>query len=203
MKKTQSVRHLVLTALFIAIILLQAMVPWLGNLPINPLVSVTIITYTVAIGAMILGPKTGLFLGFIWGSYSFYNAWAAGVSLGALMFRNPITAIVPRMAVGLIIGWLYWRFVKNRQTARRPIFLAGLGALAALINTTLVVLSTWIGFNVMHTTFTGIPAGGASVAWLLQVVVGFNGIFEMIACAIFVPVIGSVVLLVADRYNFN
>lgn len=53
-------RHLVLTALFIAIVLLQSIVPWLGTLPLGAFAigaAVTIITYTVAIGAMILGPK--------------------------------------------------------------------------------------------------------------------------------------------------
>ncbi|MGL5748813.1 MAG: ECF transporter S component, partial [Weissella cibaria] len=53
-----SSRHLVLTALFIAIILLQSIVPWLGTLPLGAFAigaAVTIITFTVAIGAMVLG----------------------------------------------------------------------------------------------------------------------------------------------------
>ncbi|SUP59499.1 Pantothenic acid ECF transporter S component PanT [Weissella viridescens] len=57
---SQKSRRLVLTALFIAIILVQSLVPWLGTLPIGAFflgASVTIITFTVAIGAMVLGPK--------------------------------------------------------------------------------------------------------------------------------------------------
>ncbi|MDR3189601.1 MAG: ECF transporter S component [Lactobacillaceae bacterium] len=193
-------RRLVLTALFIAIILLQCLVPWLGFIPINPVVSLTIITYTVAIGAMVLGPTTGLLLGFVWGGYSFYNAWTGAVTIGALMFRNPITAIFPRMMVGFLIGLLYWKFVKNRAVKTKTPWLIGLGALSAFTNTALVILFTWIGFNVMHTTFTGLPAGGGvSLSWLLQIIVGFNGVIEMIGGAILVPIIALPVTFFAEK----
>ncbi|MBC6499443.1 hypothetical protein H7R52_14275 [Weissella confusa] len=65
-----------LTALFIAIILVQSIVPWLGLLSITPAagvgVQVQIISVTVAIGAMILGPRVGALLGFVWGAYSLW-----------------------------------------------------------------------------------------------------------------------------------
>ena len=111
-------RHLVLTALFIAIVLLQSIVPWLGTLPLGAFAigaAVTIITYTVAIGAMILGPKTGALLGFVWGAYSLWHAWSSVPSIGALIFRNPITALIPRIMVGFLIGYLYQKFVQHRE----------------------------------------------------------------------------------------
>ncbi len=70
MQKTNRSRKLVLTALFMALIILQSLVPWLGTLPLGAFVlgaAVTIITYTVAIGAMVLGPATGGLLGLVWG----------------------------------------------------------------------------------------------------------------------------------------
>lgn len=191
-----SSRHLVLTALFIAIILLQSIVPWLGTLPLGAFAigaAVTIITFTVAIGAMVLGPKTGALLGFIWGAYSLWHAWTSVPSIGALIFRNPITAIAPRMLVGVIIGYLYWRFVKERPIAQQSAWLVGLGALSAFINTALVLSLTWIGFKVMNTSFTGIPNSGLA-NWLIISIAGFNGIFEMIVGAILVPLIGIPVL---------
>ena len=175
-----SSRHLVLTALFIAIILLQSIVPWLGTLPLGAFAigaAVTIITFTVAIGAMVLGPKTGALLGFIWGAYSLWHAWTSVPSIGALIFRNPITAIAPRMLVGVIIGYLYWRFVKERPIAQQSAWLVGLGALSAFINTALVLSLTWIGFKVMNTSFTGIPDSGLA-NWLIISIAGFNGILK-------------------------
>lgn len=196
-----SSRHLVLTALFIAIILLQSIVPWLGTLPLGAFAigaAVTIITFTVAIGAMVLGPKTGALLGFIWGAYSLWHAWTSVPSIGALIFRNPITAIAPRMLVGGIIGYLYWRFVKERPIAQQSAWLVGLGALSAFINTALVLSLTWIGFKVMNTSFTGIPDSGLA-NWLIISIAGFNGIFEMIVGAILVPLIGIPVLTAFNR----
>jgi uncharacterized membrane protein len=194
-------RHLVLTALFIAIILLQSLIPWLGTLPLGAFVvgaAVTIITFTVAIGAMVLGPKTGALLGFVWGAYSLWRAWTSVTSIGALIFRNPITALVPRMLVGLIIGWLYWRFVRGKNMKAQFGWLIGLGGLSAFINTFFVLSFTWIGFTIMNTSFTGIPSSGLA-GWLLFTIASFNGVFEIIAGMILVPLIGVPVLTYFNR----
>ncbi|MEQ4550021.1 ECF transporter S component [Weissella sp. GP1] len=201
--RPNSSRHLVLTALFIAIILLQSIVPWLGTLPLGAFAigaAVTIITFTVAIGAMVLGPRAGALLGFVWGAYSLWHAWTSAPSIGALIFRNPITAIVPRMLVGLIIGYLYWSFVKNRPMGQQTIWLAGLGALSAFVNTFFVLSITWIGFTVMHTTAFGIPDSGLA-NYLIVSIAGFNGVFEIIVGAILVPLIGIPVLTFFNRQN--
>ena len=201
--RPNSSRHLVLTALFIAIILLQSVVPWLGTLPLGAFAigaAVTIITFTVAIGAMVLGPRAGALLGFVWGAYSLWHAWTSAPSIGALIFRNPITAIVPRMLVGLIIGYLYWRFVKNRPMGQQTIWLAGLGTLSAFVNTFFVLSITWIGFTVMHTTAFGIPDSGLA-NYLIVSIAGFNGVFEIIVGAILVPLIGIPVLTFFNRQN--
>ncbi|MBJ7650641.1 ECF transporter S component [Weissella confusa] len=201
--RPNSSRHLVLTALFIAIILLQSVVPWLGTLPLGAFAigaAVTIITFTVAIGAMVLGPRAGALLGFVWGAYSLWHAWTSAPSIGALIFRNPITAIVPRMLVGLIIGYLYWRFVKNRPMSQQTIWLAGLGALSAFVNTFFVLSITWIGFTVMHTTAFGIPDSGLA-NYLIVSIAGFNGVFEIIVGAILGPLIGIPVLTFFNRQN--
>ncbi|MCT0013623.1 ECF transporter S component [Weissella confusa] len=201
--RPNSSRHLVLTALFIAIILLQSVVPWLGTLPLGAFAigaAVTIITFTVAIGAMVLGPRAGALLGFVWGAYSLWHAWTSAPSIGALIFRNPITAIVPRMLVGLIVGYLYWRFVKNRPMGQQTIWLAGLGALSAFVNTFFVLSITWIGFTVMHTTAFGIPDSGLA-NYLIVSIAGFNGVFEIIVGAILVPLIGIPVLTFFNRQN--
>jgi uncharacterized membrane protein len=189
-------RHLVLTALFIAIVLLQSIVPWLGTLPLGAFAigaAVTIITYTVAIGAMILGPKTGALLGFVWGAYSLWHAWSSVPSIGALIFRNPITALIPRIMVGFLIGYLYQKFVQHRELKKQGPWLVVLGSFSALINTTLVLLITWVSFKVMDTSFTGIPSTNLA-QWLIVSIAGFNGIFEIIAGAILVPLIGLPIL---------
>ena len=141
------------------------------------------------IGAMVLGPKTGALLGFVWGAYSLWHAWASVPSIGALIFRNPITALVPRIMVGLLTGYLYQKFVQQYELKKQGPGLAILGSLSAVINTTLVLLITWLSFTVMDTSFTGIPNTNLA-QWLIVSIAGFNGIFEIIAGAILVPLIG-------------
>lgn len=196
-------RRLVLTSLFIAIILVQSIVPWLGTLPLGAFVlgaAVTIITFTVAIGAIVLGPRTGALLGLVWGLYSLWHAWTAVPSIGALIFRNPVAALFPRIMVGLLIGLLYQYWVKQRPLKKQTPYLIILGGLAAFINTALVLLITWISFTIMNTSFTGIPNTGLA-NWLITSIAGFNGIFEIIAGMILVPLIGMPVLSYLKRQN--
>lgn len=194
-------RQLVLTALFIGIVLLQSIVPWLGTLPLGAFAigaAVTIITYTVAIGGMVLGPKGGALLGFVWGAYSLWHAWSSVPSIGALIFRNPITALVPRIVVGLLIGYLYQQFVQQYDVKKQGLWLSVLGALSAFVNTGLVLIITWLSFTIMDTSFTGIPSTNLA-QWLIVSIAGFNGVFEIIAGAILVPLIGIPVLTYLKR----
>ena len=63
-----SVRTKRLTAqtLLLAILILQDFIPALGNIPIGPL-SLTTLQITVMIGAVVMGPNTGMLLGGTWG----------------------------------------------------------------------------------------------------------------------------------------
>jgi cell division protein FtsX len=95
--------------------------------------------------------------------------------------------------VGFLIGYLYHRFVQQRDFKQQGIWLSILGGLSALINTTLVLAITWISFTIMDTSFTGIPHTNLA-QWLIVSIAGFNGIFEIIVGAILVPLIGMPVL---------
>ena len=204
MRPKNKTRQLVLIAMFTAIILIQSIVPMLGLLPLGAFavgLAVQIIGVTVAIGAVALGPGSGAFLGFVWGAYALWDAWTSVPSIGALMFRNPLTALVPRILVGLIIGFLYWRFFKDSSERIKPIVFIGLGGLAAFINTAFVLLFTWLGFTVMHTTFTGIP-NNHLLGWLILSVAGVNGIVEIIVSAILVGVIATPIMAYLNRRHW-
>ncbi|MDK9677369.1 ECF transporter S component [Weissella cibaria] len=204
MRPKNKTRQLVLIAMFTAIILIQSIVPMLGLLPLGAFavgLAVQIIGVTVAIGAVALGPGSGAFLGFVWGAYALWDAWTSVPSIGALMFRNPLTALVPRILVGLIIGFLYWCFFKDSSERIKPIVFIGLGGLAAFINTAFVLLFTWLGFTVMHTTFTGIP-NNHLLGWLILSVAGVNGIVEIIVSAILVGVIATPIMSYLNRRHW-
>lgn len=196
----QKTKYYIMTTLFVAIVFVQTLIPWLGTMPLGAFVigaSATIVQFTVALAGIILGPKYGAIVGFFWGMMSFFNALTHPGTIGSLMFQNPFTALIPRILVGLVIGWLFNRFLRRRSVVVWAIGLGFLGVLAALINTVGVVLLTAVGFTVMHTNFTGIP-NQHLLGWLISIV-SFNAIFEVIVGFILVMVIGNVIVPVAAR----
>ena len=59
--KRQRTFQMVLSAMFIAMIILQSFVPFLGNLPLVVL-DITIIHITVIVGGIVLGPTSGILI---------------------------------------------------------------------------------------------------------------------------------------------
>ncbi|MBU7456224.1 ECF transporter S component [Leuconostoc fallax] len=200
--KNRKTIYLMITTFFMAIVLVQSIISWLGYLPLGAFVvgaAPTIVQFTVAIGAILVGPKYGAVLGGFWGLTTLYIAWTTPGSIGSLMFQNPFTALLPRVAVGLLIGFIYQRYFKNQHVGKQTVGLASLGVLAALINTVGVVILTTIGFSIMQTNFTGIPTHNI-LGWLIGIV-WFNGIFEVITGAILVPLIAGALIPIAKRLN--
>ena len=69
MQKTNKVHKMTLTAILMAIILVMSFTP-LGYLRVGP-VAITFLTIPVVIGAVLLGPWYGAFLGAVFGATSF------------------------------------------------------------------------------------------------------------------------------------
>ena len=63
---------LVIMSVFIAIIIIQAIVPMLGYIPLV-FMNATIIQVTVAIGAILLGARKGAFIGLVFGLTSLWK----------------------------------------------------------------------------------------------------------------------------------
>lgn len=70
----QKLRRNTLLALFGTIVIVQNLVPVLGNIPIGPL-SITLIHITVIVAAIVLGPVQGMIIGGIWGMITFVRAF--------------------------------------------------------------------------------------------------------------------------------
>lgn len=173
-----------LSSIFIAIVLLQNMIPILGGLNIGVL-RITLIHVTVAISAIVLGPKIGTMIGLTWGLTSFITALTAPSSpVAALIFTNPVIALVPRLLVGLIAGLVFNKLAQRLS----PVVSAGItGFLTALLNTIMVLGLAYVFYaNGMSAIYK------VSVDQLLPILLGIvasNGIPEAIAATILVPLI--------------
>lgn len=142
MKNTKSkTRYLTELALMIALLFILGLTP-LGYLP-NPVgQAVTLLPTAVAVGAMMLGPLGGTILGTVMGLLTFYKGgvqtgFAVMTLLGyegftgiALTFIN---AVLPRLLMGLCVGWIYKMLCKVDKTKTLCCYAAGLSA--PLLNT--------------------------------------------------------------------
>ena len=197
---------LVIMSVFIAIIIIQAIVPMLGYIPLG-FMNATIIQVTVAIGAILLGARKGAFIGLVFGLTSLWkNTFMPNPtsfvfspfveSLGGYHgdIRSLIICLVPRILVGVVAAlvFLYFNKIKKRKLA-----LVLAGALSSMTNTILVMGSIYLLFgndyaSATNKAFTSLPQ-------IIIYIIGTQGVLEAILSAILCFGIGSVLLKVLDK----
>lgn len=112
MKNKQQIHKMVLAAVLVAVLQLLYMTP-LVNIKVG-ILEITFMTIPVAIGAILLGPKYGAFLGGIFGANSLLQClgfWGGSITGALLWGLNPaltvITCIVPRVMAGMLTGMIF------------------------------------------------------------------------------------------------
>ena len=109
-------KSLVQLALFTALILLLAFVPYIGYIKIPILaIQATTIHIPVIVGSILLGPKRGAFLGFVFGLTSLINnttqpgltsfCFSPFIQVGDGLGGSPLALVVcfvPRIACGIV-----------------------------------------------------------------------------------------------------
>lgn len=188
MKNNVNVKQMAQMALLTAIVLILAFTP-LGYLKTPWGVEITFIVVPVAVGSVVLGPKAGAFLGFVFGMTSFVQCFGAS-PLGAMMLQiSPIgtfvCCVVARVFVGLIPGLVY-ELLKRVKKAK----VVGVGLccfLTPITNTVLYIVGnylifsdTWLDIAVGSYGYTG--EGGISLLAFMLGMVAVNGIVEAISC---------------------
>ncbi len=119
MMKRKQLTHMVLLALFSAMIVLLGSTP-LGLIPLG-FINVTILCVPVIIGALLLGWRSGLILGLAFGLISVFSAFTKPSALvSTLMGASPVLMIImsvlPRLLVPLVACGLY-RLLEQRTKA--------------------------------------------------------------------------------------
>ncbi|MGI6007980.1 MAG: ECF transporter S component [Ruminococcus sp.] len=202
MSRTKSLTQV---ALFAALIFIMAFTPFLGYIPLG-FTRATIIHIPVIIGSLMLGPKKGAALGFVFGLTSFINntinpsvtsfVFTPFYSLGEYSggIGSVIICFVPRILVGVVPYYVY-RFVAKiagRKGGRAPaagLALAGLAG--SLTNTLLVMHMILLFFGKSYAAASEITG---NVYLAILAVIGVNGIPEAVVAAVIVMLIGKVLL---------
>ncbi len=209
-KKTQS---LAMTALFAALTLLLGLTPNLGFIRVWALTIVTV-HLPVVVGGVILGPKTGALLGFLFGFTSFMGATFLNVGPDAPLFSpfmdngvfhgnawSLVVCFVPRILTGVVAGLFCApsrRIVERAQkrgTAYIPLFFAGF--FGTLTNTLLVLGGVYLFFGEQWALSNEITLN--ALRDTLIAVILSNGLIEVALACVLTVAIGRTLLEIQKR----
>ena len=188
------IRGMTQMAFFAAVIVLMAFVPFLGYIPLG-FTRATIIHVPVIIGSLMLGPKKGAALGFVFGLTSFINntmnptvtsfVFTPFYSLGEYSggIGSLIICFIPRILVGVAPYWVY-RLVKRLRVkdgiSQLGLMLAGIAG--SLVNTLLVMNLIFLFFRDAYAAANQVAS--TAVYGFILGIIGINGIPEAIVAAV-------------------
>ena len=203
--KKKTTRTMVQIALLLAIEIVLALTP-LGFIPLG-FTRATTIHIPVIIGACLLGPATGGFLGGVFGvlsiitntfsptatSFVFTPFYSVGDVSGN--FWSIVIALVPRILIGVVAGLLFRLFAKKK--VNQTLSLAVCGVVGSLVNTLLVMGGIYLFFGEPYAAAQGEPI--EALFGFIMGVVGINGVPEAIVSGILVAAITKILLAVNKR----
>ena len=200
MKTFKNTQYMVTLALMAAIVILLANTP-LGMIQL-PIIKATTVHIPVIIGAVLLGPAAGAFLGGVFGICSMISntqaptrlSFAFSPFLSTTGFAGVLKAIWIsigcRIMIGVVAGWV-WRALKKVKVPS-AIALAATGFIGSMTNTVFVMGSIYLLFAKQYAEVKNV--GMEAVFGLIMATVTGSGIPEAIAAAVLVTAITAAVL---------
>jgi len=210
---------MVQVAIFGAVICVMAFTPFLGYIPLG-FTRATIIHIPVIIASLLMGPKKGGALGFLFGLTSFINNTMnptptsfvftpfysiAGVSGG---WGSVIICFLPRILVGIIPYYVYKLIIrfsneKTKKTGVSSIGLVTAGVAGAMTNTLLVMNLIFLFFREAYASANNVAVSG--VYTFILSIIGINGVPEAIVAGVLTLCIGRALLKknVRERLGFR
>lgn len=202
MKRENTVK-LAITAVFLAILILQTFVPNIGYIRILPaLPAITTVPLTVAVYSSLLSPSYGIVFGLIWGLTRLIVAYTQpGDMVSLLLFRNPIIALVPSIFAGFLPSLLTNYFTQKNLEIKKWVYALN-GGIASITNTVLVIVLASLFFmkspNELIANIGNFSAG-MPLFLVLLTSLGINGLIEAIFTAVVTPVIVSPLHYIMER----
>lgn len=200
-----NVRRMALLAMLSGVILVMQ-TTGIGMIPL-PMFKLTIMHIPVILGAVLLGPGAGTFLGAVFGACS---VWANTTAPNVMsMFFSPFLSVTGwvgavkalwvsvgcRMTMGFLSGWI-WRLL-NKLGAKDLLSLPITAALSTILNTVLVLGSICLLFPQDYAQINNTTVN--ALFTIIGTTVATNGIAEAIAAAVLVTGIGKALLHYMQR----
>ena len=197
MKYTKTL-SMVQLALFSALIMLLATVPYIGYIKVPFLaIQATTIHIPVIVGSLLLGPKAGAFLGAVFGLTSLINnttqpgitsfCFSPFIQMGEGLGGSPLALIicfVPRILCGVIPHYVFHGVQKLTKdpgrTRKRSLLLAGVAG--SMTNTLLVMSMIYLFFGQAYAAARNIAY--EAILSVIGSVILINGTIEAIVAAL-------------------
>lgn len=160
---------------------------------------ISLMMVPVAIGAMLMGPKAGAWLGLIFGATSFYQAVTGSSAFSTMLFNiNPIYAFLLCIPTRVLMGFLTGVIFKAAQKVDKKktvCYFVG-GFFAAFLNTLffmgVLLICYW---NTEFIQGINETLGGLNPLMFVVAFVGVNGALEMPSSCI----VGGIVSKAVNR----
>lgn len=174
--KQEKIRNMVLTGLFIALVLILGMTP-IGLIPLG-FVNVTTLCIPVIVGAILLGPRTGLILGACFGLTSAISAFGLKPSalVAPLVAASPVLTLVmcfvPRLLVPVVAHVVYNAMAQGEARVAKAVpFAAVAGSLTNTILYLGIMLLLYALLGLDTASVLGIIGGTGLIAGVSEAVV--------------------------------
>lgn len=191
--QAMSTKDLVLLSLLTALVAILAYFG--GFIKIGGLASISLTLIPVVLGAALLGPYAGAWLGAVSGAVFFMTADAA-FWLGLSVFGTILTVMVKGAVAGLAAGYVY----KLLEKKNRYLAIVVAAVVAPVVNTSIFLLGCIIFFmdavrDLSHGAGMGI--GG----FLIVGFVGLNFVFELIVNVILSPALARLIDIAEKKFK--
>lgn len=213
-----SIIGMVQTAIFGAIIIIMAFTPFLGYIPLG-FTRATILHVPVIIASLLMGPKKGGVLGFLFGLTSFINntmnptatsfVFTPFYSVGEVSggIGSLIICFIPRILVGILPFYVYKLAMYFRsKRGKSGVSNAGLilaGVTGSLVNTLLVMNLIFVFFREGYAAANDVAV--SAVYTFILSIIGINGVPEAIVAGVLTLCIGRVLMKknIRERLGFR
>lgn len=142
----------------------------------------TIMQVPVIVGAIVLGPMAGLFLGTVFGLTSFWQCFGKSAFGVMLMSINPfatfLTCVVPRVLMGLLCGLLFRWLGREKKSALK----CGVVGLSGALLNTILFMGLLVAFFGRSEYLQSM--GSDNVLKFIVTMVGVQGVLEAVICCV-------------------
>ncbi len=199
-KRNQSILYMVELAVLTAIVLVLQLTGAAIKIPILG-TNVSLVLIPIALGAMVLGPAAGAWLGFVFGAVTYFVGGVMGLDPFTLFLFNDhpiITALicfVKSTLAGFLAGWVY-RLLQHRSEIL-AVFLAAI--LVPVVNTGVFVLGCFVIMDTIAAFAASVGSTDSTVYFIFIGLAGINFILEFAVNVILAPALQRIIHIVSKR----